>query len=114
PPLEQVGVGEAGEDASTRRLLAVVVVILMFMLIYLPAVYVAMGVVEEKSSRVVELLLSAIRPWQLLAGKIVGIGLLGLIQLAVIVTVGVGAAAATGVLADLPPGLGGVVAGTFV
>lgn len=114
PPLEQVGVGEASEDASTRRLLAVVVVILMFMLIYLPAVYVAMGVVEEKSSRVVELLLSAIRPWQLLAGKIIGIGLLGLIQLAVIVTVGVGAAAATGVLADLPSGLGGVVAGTFV
>jgi len=114
PPLEPVGVGEASDDASTRRVLAMVVVILMFMLIYLPAVYVAMGVVEEKSSRVVELLLSTIRPWQLLAGKIIGIGLLGLIQLAVIAAAGVGAAAVTGVLSDLPPGLAGVVLGTFV
>jgi ABC-2 type transport system permease protein len=114
PPLEEVGVGDASEHGSARRVLAMVVVILMFMLIYLPALYVAMGVVEEKSSRVVELLLATIRPWQLLAGKIIGIGLLGLVQLAVIAAVGVGAAAVTGVLSDLPPGLGSVVAGTFV
>ena len=36
--------------------------------------WVATGVVEEKSTRVVELLLSAIRPRQLLAGKVLGIG----------------------------------------
>src|SRR5882762_5406258 len=35
---------------------------------------VAQGVVEEKSSRVVELLLATIRPWQLMAGKVAGIG----------------------------------------
>jgi len=39
---------------------------------------VAQGVVEEKSSRVVELLLATIRPWELMAGKVIGIGLLGL------------------------------------
>ena len=39
--------------------------------------FVAQGVVEEKSSRVVELLLATMKPWQLLAGKIVGLGLLG-------------------------------------
>ena len=42
------------------------------------------GVVEEKNSRVVELMLAAVRPRQLLAGKVIGIGLLGLAQLAVI------------------------------
>ena len=35
------------------------------------------GVVEEKAGRVVELLLATMRPWQLLAGKILGLGLLG-------------------------------------
>ena len=36
--------------------------------------WVAVGVVEEKSSRVVEILLATIRPRQLLAGKVIGIG----------------------------------------
>lgn len=114
PPLQQVSVNEDADDAAARQALAVVVVVLMLMLIYLPAIYVATGVVEEKSSRVVELLLAAVRPWQLLAGKIIGIGLLGLAQLVVVVAVGLGVASATGALPDLPEGTFTVVAGTFV
>ncbi len=59
---------------------------------------VAQGVVEEKSSRVVELLLATIRPWELMSGKVIGIGLLGLIQVAAYGIVGVGLASALGVL----------------
>jgi ABC-2 type transport system permease protein len=59
---------------------------------------VAQGVVEEKSSRVVELLLATIRPWELMTGKVLGIGLLGLIQVAAYGIVGVGLASALGVL----------------
>jgi ABC-2 type transport system permease protein len=58
----------------------------------------ASGVVEEKSSRVVEVILSTIEPRDLLAGKIIGLGLLGLAQLAVLTTVGLVAAAASGAL----------------
>jgi ABC-2 type transport system permease protein len=58
----------------------------------------ASGVVEEKASRVVEVLLATIRPKDLLAGKIIGLGLLGLGQLAVMTTVGLIAAAASGAL----------------
>ena len=58
----------------------------------------ASGVVEEKSSRVVEVLLATIRPKDLLAGKIIGLGLLGLGQLAVMTTVGLAAAALSGAL----------------
>ncbi len=54
--------------------------------------------VEEKASRVVEVVLSAIRPTQLLAGKVIGLGLLGLGNLLLIVAVGLGAAGATGAL----------------
>jgi ABC-2 type transport system permease protein len=59
---------------------------------------IAQGVVEEKSSRVVELLLAAVRPWQLMAGKCLGLGLLGLLQVVVVGGAGVAAGRATGVL----------------
>jgi ABC-2 type transport system permease protein len=43
---------------------------------------VAAGVVEEKSNRIVEILLTAVRPWQLMLGKVIGIGLVSVLQLA--------------------------------
>jgi len=60
--------------------------------------WVAMGVVEEKSSRVVELLLSTVRPWQLLAGKIIGVGLVGFAQLLLTAVVGLIVGRATGMI----------------
>ena len=62
---------------------------------------VAQGVVEEKSSRVVEILLATIRPWQLLAGKVLGIGVVGLIQVVIIAGVGLVLARTSGVV-DVP------------
>lgn len=72
--------------------------ILLFIAIQTCAQMVATGVVEEKSSRVVELLLATIRPWQLMAGKVLGIGLVGLMQVAVVVFSAVGTALALGLL----------------
>ena len=60
--------------------------------------WVASGVVEEKASRVVEVLLATIRPSQLLRGKILGIGTLGLCQLLVIGAAGLVASSAVGTL----------------
>jgi ABC-2 type transport system permease protein len=60
--------------------------------------WVASGVVEEKSSRIIEVLLATIRPSQLLRGKILGIGALGLCQLIAIAITGIAVAIATGVL----------------
>jgi ABC-2 type transport system permease protein len=57
---------------------------------------------------VVELLLSTLRPWQLLTGKIVGIGLLGLLQFALVGGVGVAAALGSGAV-SVPGDLLGVV-----
>lgn len=58
--------------------------------------WVAAGVVEEKSSRVVEVLLATVRPSQLLRGKILGIGVLGLCQLGLIGAVGFAASQVLG------------------
>jgi ABC-2 type transport system permease protein len=51
---------------------------------------------EEKSSRVVEVLLAAVRPIELLAGKVLGIGLVALAQAALIVAFTIGLARAVG------------------
>jgi ABC-2 type transport system permease protein len=72
--------------------------ILIYLALITTGQSVAQGVVEEKSSRVVELLLSTIRPWQLMAGKVLGIGLVGLLQVAIVGIAGVVAGQLTGAL----------------
>ena len=72
--------------------------ILLFLALMTTGQLVSQGVVEEKSSRVVELLLSTVRPWQLMAGKVLGIGLIGLLQVVLVVAAGVGTALGLGLL----------------
>jgi len=74
--------------------------VLMFISLMLGAQVVAQGVVEEKSSRVVEVLLATLKPWELMAGKVVGIGIAILIQVGTVVAVAAAAATWTGLLAD--------------
>ena len=88
--------GDPNADDNGR--VAVVMLLLLYGQLFGYGIWVASGVIEEKSSRVVEILLSTIRPRQLLAGKIFGIGALGLLQLAVIGVVAATLASATGVL----------------
>ncbi|MER7402534.1 ABC transporter permease [Streptomyces sp. NPDC000070] len=68
----------------------------------------AQGVVEEKTSRVVELLLSTIRPWQLLAGKLIGVAVAGLTQLVLLGGAAVALAQGTGAI-TLPTAVGGTL-----
>jgi len=96
PPLPVVT--EGGSSASDRQGIAFVAVVILYGQLLGYGFWVATGVVEEKSTRVVELLLSAIRPRQLLAGKVIGIGLLGLGQLILIGLCGVIIGAASGQL----------------
>lgn len=58
--------------------------ILIFMAIMLYGQWVAMSVAEEKSSRVMEVVLGAATPFQLLAGKVLGVGALGMAQYVVV------------------------------
>lgn len=92
-----VSVVEAEDpQASARAGIAFVAVLLLYVQLLTFGFFVASGVVEEKASRVVEILLAAVRPGHLLAGKVLGIGALGLAQLALIAGVGLAAASATG------------------
>ncbi|MHA6780114.1 ABC transporter permease [Pseudonocardia saturnea] len=78
--------------------LAIIGTVLLFISLSGYGQLVATGVVEEKQSRVVELLLATIKPWQLLAGKVLGLGAVGLLQLVILGVIGTVAAAAGGLL----------------
>jgi ABC-2 type transport system permease protein len=113
PPLAVTALDPPDPGADARRAAAYFGVLLLYFQLFGYGLWVALGVVEEKSSRVVELLLSTLRPWQLLAGKVIGIGLLGLGQLLLTGAVGVTAAVATGTV-DVPSGLLGVAGQVLV
>jgi ABC-2 type transport system permease protein len=96
------------DQAGERIGVAVVGIVVLYTLLLLIGQFVAQGVVEEKATRVVELLLATMRPWQLLAGKILGLGLLGLAQILTLAVVGVAGAIAFDVV-TLPGQLIGTV-----
>jgi ABC-2 type transport system permease protein len=70
----------AASEYAGRRIVGVVFVVLIFITLVIYGMWVAAGVVAEKSSRVMELLISAASPSELIVGKVLGIGLAGLLQ----------------------------------
>ncbi|MGW4483185.1 ABC transporter permease [Amycolatopsis sp. NPDC004368] len=98
--------------AGQKLVVGVAVAVVLYLSIITYGMVVAQGVVEEKSSRVVEILLAAVRPWHLLLGKVIGLGLVGLAQLAILAVVGLLAALGTGVLGSISGiAFGAVVSG---
>ena len=80
-PLALGALQPAPPDQQDNAAVAFIGVLLLYGQLFGYGLWVATGVIEEKASRIVEMLLSAVRPRQLLAGKIIGIGVLGLAQL---------------------------------
>jgi ABC-2 type transport system permease protein len=76
------------EERSGRLDVAIIGLVLLLLAISFYGGFLLVGVIEEKSSRVVEVLLSRLRPTELLAGKIAGIGLVGLAQLSLVAAAG--------------------------
>ncbi len=94
--------GEAEEGGfGPAAVVAQIGMVFLFLTVFTYGYWIANGVVEEKASRVVEVVLSTIRPAYLLAGKILGIGLLGLGQMLVVAGVGLLAVYVAG--PNLPP-----------
>lgn len=92
--------GDDPEDES-RGVVAYAGLMLLYVAILVYGSTILSGVTEEKSNRVVEVLLSTLRPWQLLAGKVAGIGALGIAQFLITVVTGVVTLRITGVV-ELP------------
>lgn len=90
-----------GVDVATTQARSIVAyggLMLMYFAVLSFGSWTLTGVAEEKSSRVVEVLLATLRPWQLLTGKILGIGTLGIVQFLVAITVALVSIQVTGAL----------------
>ena len=74
--------GEQDGNTSASYMIGMFSSILIYMFIFLYGVQVMRGVIEEKNNRIVEVLISSVKPFQLMMGKIVGIALVGLTQFA--------------------------------
>src|SRR5207302_10881710 len=92
-----------------EQIIGLFAAIVLYAALLMYGTFVAQGVVDEKASRIVEILLSTVRPRQLLLGKVVGIGLVGFLQLAIVGGAGLVMALATKVVAVPAVGVGAIV-----
>ncbi len=113
PPLP-VRALEASEPSRGReRAIAGTGVVLLYLFLSLYGSWILLGVIEEKSSRVIEVLLATMRPRQLLVGKVAGIGAIALGQGILVLVVALTVATASGV--DVVRGAAaGLIAQAFV
>lgn len=99
-PLSATTLDGDEDDTGLAFLTGTVTAILLFISLQVFGNYALVGVVEEKASAVVELLLVRIRADQLLAGKLIGIGAVALLQFVIAIAAGLVALAISGV--DVP------------
>ena len=91
---ETITVSEKGDETSSSSggamILAGVMGMLLYVTLLLYGSQVMNGVIEEKSSRIIEVIISSIKPYQLMLGKILGVGMVGLTQflLWIVLTIG--------------------------
>lgn len=97
-PVQFTTIEPVGEDEAQRIVVALVGSMLLITAVMTGGTMVAVGVVEEKTSRVVEILLAAIKPLHLLWGKIIGIGVIALAQVVLLGATALIAGTATGLL----------------
>ena len=72
--------GEAEEVLTEKAVVGFVFGIIIYMFIFMYGVQVMKGVIEEKTNRIVEVIITSVKPFQLMMGKIIGIALVGLTQ----------------------------------
>jgi ABC-2 type transport system permease protein len=108
-----VALDESEPDDGAEETIAGAAVVLLFVAIMTYGQWVMLGVLEEKANRVVELVVSAVSVRSLLTGKVVGIGLLGLAQMAVLIVAGLTAAIGLDLL-ELPGGAVDIAAWALV
>ncbi len=93
--VQTIRIDDSGEQKSTSTGIAMALAyisgFLMYMLVFMFGSMVMRGVIEEKTSRVVEVIVSSVKPVQLMLGKIIGIALVGLTQFLIwiVLTIGI-------------------------
>jgi len=91
---ETITISESGDETNSSSagamILAGVMGLILYVTLLLYGSQVMNGVIEEKSNRIIEVIISSVKPYQLMLGKIIGVGLVGLTQfvLWIVLTIG--------------------------
>jgi ABC-2 type transport system permease protein len=72
--------GDRSTNIGSAYALSFAGAILIYMSLFIYGAQVMRGVIEEKTSRIIEVIVSSVKPFQLMAGKIIGVGLVGMTQ----------------------------------
>jgi len=77
-----INIENLGQEDKTQEkaVIGFAFAILIYMFIFMYGVQVMRGVIEEKTNRIIEVIISSVKPFQLMMGKVIGIGLVGLTQ----------------------------------
>ena len=83
--------GEKTSYAELESIIGLVLAVIVYFVIFLFSNQVLRGVIEEKSNRIIEVIISSVKPFELMMGKIIGIALVGLTQflLWIVLTIGI-------------------------
>ncbi len=79
---------EKSSNAGVTSIIGIVAGLIIYMFIFLYGVQVMRGVIEEKTNRIIEVVISSVKPFQLMMGKIIGIAGVGLTQIVIWVVLG--------------------------
>lgn len=105
--MEVTEAGTKDADVGTSMGVGIACAILIYMSLFIYGAQVMRGVIEEKTSRIIEVIISSVKPFQLMLGKIIGVGLVGLTQftawivLSVIATKALGNSSSGGIMGAL-------------
>jgi ABC-2 type transport system permease protein len=84
---DETGTKETQTSAAFASTIGIMFTVLIYMFIFVYGAMVMQGVMEEKTNRIVEVIVSSVKPFDLMMGKLAGIGLVGLTQFGIWVTV---------------------------
>ena len=97
---ETITVSENGGETSSSSAGAMILAGIMGFILYITLLnygsQVMNGVIEEKSNRIIEVIISSVKPYQLMLGKIIGVGLVGLTQFLLWIVLTIGLTQVTG------------------
>jgi ABC-2 type transport system permease protein len=98
--------GVSAEDSGQNFIVAFVMLFAIYITLLLYGIMVMRSVIEEKQSRVVEVVISSVRPFEMMMGKLLGVGAVALTQIGIwvasVIIITTGGAAATGAGVHLP------------
>lgn len=81
-PIQVTETGDKNANVGANTGVGIACAVLIYLVLFIYGAQVMRGVIEEKTSRIIEVIISSVKPFQLMLGKIIGVGLVGLTQFA--------------------------------